>query len=358
MAPQVKVLPSGRKFFVEGRESILDAGLRAGLNLPYGCANGNCGNCLARLVSGGLKKIRHYDFHVSEAEKTQGYFLTCSHAPLTDIEIEVKLTSSPGEIPAQDIIGKIKKIEPLSDQVMALQVRLARADKLQFLAGQRVVLGGNDALPEIELSIASCPCNAVNLAFHVPLLPEEPFSEQLFAGAIKIGQPLRIRGPKGQFVLFEDLVDVPSPKRRNDEFTLPPLLFLSWHTGFAPVRSLIEHALSFETETPLYLYRLSPTPDDIYLDNLCRSWQDVFDHFYYHPLPYRYTLMSSRKEADAIIEEIAARHENLADFNVYVAGPEPLVESAAAIFPAAGVPAGGLKTEIVCLGFCDERTPL
>ena len=130
-------------------------------------------------------------------------------------------------------------------------------------------------------------------------------------------------------------------------------MFLSWHTGFAPVSSLIEHALSFETETPLHLYRLSPTPGDFYLDNLCRSWEDAFENFCYQPLQYRYRLMSSRKQADMIVEEIASRHENLPELAIYVCGPEPLVASATQIFTEAGVPPEQLKAETVCLGFCD-----
>jgi len=52
MAAQVRILPSGHEFFIEGSDSILEAGLRGGLALDYGCSNGNCGKCKAKVVSG------------------------------------------------------------------------------------------------------------------------------------------------------------------------------------------------------------------------------------------------------------------------------------------------------------------
>jgi len=52
MSAHVVVQPSRREFFVEGADTILEAALRAGLSVNYGCSNGNCGLCKARIVSG------------------------------------------------------------------------------------------------------------------------------------------------------------------------------------------------------------------------------------------------------------------------------------------------------------------
>jgi len=63
------VTPSHREFYVEGSDTLLDAALRAGLALNYGCSNGNCGLCKARVVSGQAKKVRNHDYVLSEADK-------------------------------------------------------------------------------------------------------------------------------------------------------------------------------------------------------------------------------------------------------------------------------------------------
>jgi CDP-4-dehydro-6-deoxyglucose reductase len=45
MSYQITVQPSGRQFVAEGDETLLDAALRQGLTLPYGCKDGACGSC-------------------------------------------------------------------------------------------------------------------------------------------------------------------------------------------------------------------------------------------------------------------------------------------------------------------------
>jgi CDP-4-dehydro-6-deoxyglucose reductase len=71
MSAHVTVKPSGREFFVEGSESLLKAALRAGLAPNYGCGNGNCGLCKARVVSGETRTVSPSDYLFSEAEKAR-----------------------------------------------------------------------------------------------------------------------------------------------------------------------------------------------------------------------------------------------------------------------------------------------
>ncbi len=42
---QVELKMSGKTFLVEDDETVLEAALRQGINLPYGCKNGACGSC-------------------------------------------------------------------------------------------------------------------------------------------------------------------------------------------------------------------------------------------------------------------------------------------------------------------------
>ena len=51
MSAHVTIKPSGHEFFVEGNDTLLEAALRAGVSLNYGCNNGNCGEgCIADLI--------------------------------------------------------------------------------------------------------------------------------------------------------------------------------------------------------------------------------------------------------------------------------------------------------------------
>ncbi len=67
-------------------QSILDAGRRAGLDLPFSCAMGGCGACKIKLRAG---KVSMESPHcLSPQEVAQGYCLACIAKPRTDLVLE------------------------------------------------------------------------------------------------------------------------------------------------------------------------------------------------------------------------------------------------------------------------------
>jgi ring-1,2-phenylacetyl-CoA epoxidase subunit PaaE len=72
-----------RTFTLEkGRESILEAGLKAGVELPYSCKGGVCSTCRAKLVSG--EADMDVNFALEDYEVARGFVLTCQSYPVTD----------------------------------------------------------------------------------------------------------------------------------------------------------------------------------------------------------------------------------------------------------------------------------
>lgn len=67
--------------FREGDASILDAALRAGVNLPYSCKGGMCCTCRARVLEGSVRMDRNYSLDAADVER--GFVLTCQSHPLT-----------------------------------------------------------------------------------------------------------------------------------------------------------------------------------------------------------------------------------------------------------------------------------
>ena len=139
MTSKIRILPSGHEFLSEGRSTLLEAGLSSGLALGYGCSNGNCGKCLAKIVSGEVKKVRHYDFRISAEQKAANHVLMCSNAALTDVVLEAPEANSSSEIPLQHITAKVKKIEVVNEHVALVHLKTPRTNRLRFLAGQYVL---------------------------------------------------------------------------------------------------------------------------------------------------------------------------------------------------------------------------
>src|SRR5574340_280110 len=94
MSAHVTIQPSGHEFFVEGNDTLLEAALRNGVSLNYGCSNGNCGGCKARVVSGEVKKVHAHDYVLKESERDAGVILLCAYAPVNDVVIEANVTGA------------------------------------------------------------------------------------------------------------------------------------------------------------------------------------------------------------------------------------------------------------------------
>ena len=323
MSAHVVVHPSRHEFFVDGADTLLDAALRSGLALNYGCSNGNCGLCKARIVSGQVQKVRHQDYVLSEAEKQQGYALLCSHTAVGDLVIEALESVEAGDIPPQQIVAQVKSLQALGDDLMLLRLQTPRTNRLRFLAGQNLTLSLGEA--SAQLPIASCPCDERNLEFHVVRNAGDAFTQRVF-GSLKAGHAVTLFGPWGDFVLRAD-----SPRS---------ILFLACDTGFAPIKSLIEHAMALEVAERLHLYWLTTRPAGHYLANLCRSWADALDNFTYAPL------IAEHGDAAEVLRRIGADHVDLNAFDIYLAGPEAFVRDVAKSLREQGIPEAQLAAAI------------
>ena len=326
MTPRVEVRPSGREFFVEGHDSILQSGLKAGLKLSYGCENGTCGLCRARVVDGDVQRIRPHDFALSEAERAQGHILMCAYSAVTDVKIETLEAAGPQDIPRQEIVATVRAVSPLGEHTRLLHLQAPRSNRLRFLAGQLASLGTATATGDLQATypIASCPCDDRNLHFHVGRDDGDPFAAGVFSGAIRPGERVTLVGPEGQFVLREE--------------TGRHLVFAACDLGFAPVKSLVEYALSADTAASYTIAWLATRPDGHYLANQCRAWAEALDGFAWRPFTHA-------DAAAGATELVAALGQttDLAGADVYIAGPEAFVQCAEFEFRSARVPAEALS---------------
>jgi len=327
IAAQVRILPSGHEFFIEGSDSILEAGLRSGLALNYGCSNGNCGLCKAKVVSGQVGKVRDFDHVLSETEKGLGYILTCCNTAVTDVVLEAEEAAGTHDIPLQEIDIRVKKVEVPDEHVILLQARTPRTQRLRFLAGQYLSLA-IPGVPPRDCAIASCPCDDMNLQFHVPVRADDPFSSQLREYVkVKASSSIHIQGPRGEFTLDED-----SPRS---------LVFIACDTGFAPIKSLVEHAMALDVAEHLHLCWIVTPGNSHYAGNLCRAWEDALDNFHY-------TALEAAAEA-AVTGMLGEYLQTLGDpgqFDFYACLPESLLEAAETVLTGSGgIPAAQLRLE-------------
>lgn len=321
MAATVKLIPSGHEFFVEGQESILDASVRAGLKLSYGCSSGNCGACKARVLSGEVWKIRDHDYVLSEREKQLGYVLACSNTAVTDVVIEAAEAQTVADLPHQEIRASLRKLERIAPHLVSINVQTPRTQTLRFMAGQRARLILENGAHR-DLPISSCPCNGRNLWFYVRE-SEDAFARALFAG-LHSGHMIRVEGPTGAFVLRED-----SPE---------PAVFVAIGDGIGPIKSLIEHAVSIDSIESFHLYWGTDYPEGHYQGRWGRALKESLDNFSFTPLV-------SVNPAD-LIAVIRADLPELDSLRFYLAGPQAGIAPIGAALQGLGVSEERLALEL------------
>jgi CDP-4-dehydro-6-deoxyglucose reductase len=319
MSAHVSLQPSGHDFFVEGNDTLLEAALKAGLALNYGCSSGNCGLCKARVISGQVMKTRHFDYLLSETEKQQGYTLMCCHTAVSDVTLEALEAHSASDIPRQQLTARVKAVTPLNQDIMLLHLQTPRTHRLRFLAGQSVTLGHADA-GSGEFPIASCPCNDRDLQFHIERGLGGAFGEKVWNG-LKPGENITVYGPWGDYIFKEDAQN--------------GAVFIAFDRGFAPIKSLLEHSMARESNEELVLVWGASAEGGHYLNNLCRAWADALENFHYLPVSMAGT-PSAEAGAAGVVEKFLAEFPKARQFDFYLAGPESHIAPAMAQLLAAG----------------------
>jgi len=320
MSFKVQIQPSGHEFEVEEDESILDAALRQGFAFPYGCRNGACGSCKGKVLEGEVD-YASLPPALTDADTEQDIAVFCQAMPRSDLRIEVREIGAAKDIPVKVLPCRIAALEPLAHDVMKVRLKLPVTERMQFLAGQYLDILMREGRRR-SFSLANPPHDDAFLELHVRHVPGGRFSGWLFEQA-KVKDLLRIEGPLGSFFLRED--------------TERPVILIAGGTGFAPVKGIIEHAISEGLTRPMHLYWGARARRDLYLDGLARGWAEAHEHIHYTPV------LSEPAPEDAwggrtgyVHQAVVEDFEDLSEYEVYASGPPPMVQAAREAFPAKG----------------------
>jgi CDP-4-dehydro-6-deoxyglucose reductase, E3 len=327
----VTIEPHARTLRVAATQPVLEAALAAGLNLPHSCKSGHCGSCRARLVSGQIGYPDTRPLGLSVQEEHAGYVLLCQARAQSDLVVEARLIASVTDVEIKTLPCRIAQLTPLAVDVMQVWLRLPAVERLRFQPGQYldVLLPGGRRR---SFSIASPPHDSELIELHVRRVSGGGFTERLFAPhaagatadpALAIGALLRIEGPIGQFV-YRDGMD--------------PVLMVAGGTGFAPLKSMLRHALEQGPRRRIHLYWGARHQGDLYQQALLAEWVARYPQFGCTVVLSQPTAPeTTRHRRGWVHEAVLADHPNLAAFDVYAAGPPAMIEAIRSSFPRQGL---------------------
>jgi CDP-4-dehydro-6-deoxyglucose reductase len=319
MSFQITVQPSGRQFTCDDGETILNAAIRAGVGLPYGCKNGACSSCKGKLLDGEISHGAHQEKALPVKEEQLGFALFCCATPHSDVTIEAREVAGIGEFPVRKMPTRVAKIDKVADDVVVLSLQLPANERLQYLAGQYIEFILRDGKRR-SYSMANAPYKDEHLTLHIRHMPGGLFTDQVFS-TLKERDILRMEGPLGTFFLRED----------SDK----PMVLLASGTGFAPIKALVEQCAHTGSQRPITLYWGGRRPQDLYMMALCEEWAATLPNFKFVPVisnaqPEDQWQGRSGFVHQAVIDDLP----DLSAYQVYACGAPVVVESAQRDFVA------------------------
>jgi phenol hydroxylase P5 protein len=310
---RVTVEPVGREVDCREDQTILDACLRNGIWLPHSCTHGTCGTCKADLLDGDVDHGEASAFALMDFERDEGKLLLCQACPRSDVTVEGDVESEEGVefAPVQDFTGRVTELRDIARETRLVRIELDRP--LTFAPGQYVALTVPGREVTRTYSMANPPSEATTVELNVRRTPGGAASDGWVFSTLAVGDPVRLAGPYGRFVL----------RSARPE----PAIMIAGGTGLAPMLSMIRHALADpESTSVMHLYQGAREEQDLYAVDELRALAEAHpDRFTYSPC-----LSEQRWEGRTglVTDVLDADFERLQGHVGYVCGPPGMVDAA------------------------------
>jgi CDP-4-dehydro-6-deoxyglucose reductase len=330
MSYQVTLKPSEHTFTVEENEFILDAALRQGIAFPYQCKTGSCATCLGNVTSGEVHYPDGLPLTIMEHEHEQGKAVFCVSVAKSDLELKVNEIDSSSDVQIKTLPARVNSLKRLADDVMEMTLKLPASESMNFYAGQYLEFIMRDKSRR-AFSIANSPSNEEYLELHLRQVPDGIFTNHVF-DSMKEKAMVRIEGPFGNFYIRDT--------------SNRPLIMIAGGTGFAPIKSIIEKLIEEGDTRPVEIYWGARAKADLYRNDLPEKWALQFEHINYIPV------LSEAKDEDNwegrtgfVHEAVAEDISDISHYDIYMAGPPIMINSAKAKFSEQGLPVDQLYSD-------------
>ncbi len=322
---KVRFEPVGIDIEVDEDETVLNAAFRQGVMLMHGCKEGQCSACKSFLLDGDVQMDRYSTFALADYESEEGYVLLCRSHAYSDLEVELINYDEDmirSGLPVISAWATVESIAELTHDITALTLRL-KENGLRFHPGQYVDISIPGTEAHRSFSMANTSCADGRLDFIVKRYPGGKFSG-LLEGELKVGDPLEITGPYGAFTLR-----VSSDRK---------LVFVGGGAGMAPILSLLRQMVESGNEREaVYYYGARGEADLMLLDEMAEIERQL-PKFRFVPCLSHEWPESWPAETGMVTEVLEKCEADLAECDVYLCGPPPMIDAALPLLAGMGVP--------------------
>jgi NAD(P)H-flavin reductase len=291
----------------------------------YGCKNGGCGTCKARLLTGQVQE-RGSSLALSAAEQADGWILLCSCKPLEDCDIDVaSMALAEEEFLAGDQPGaflvEVEHNLSLVPRVRELRLRLIDPVAIRFTAGQFINIEVPGAAAVRSYSIASAPSVMHSIDLLIDVLPGGAFSGALVTG-VRPGSRLRLWGPFGQ---------------QRVRLSHRPIVMIAGGIGLAPMLSMLAGLAEQKNLRPVTLFFGVPEQTDLFCLERIHHLRAAMPAFQFVPVLTDRWPADWQGETGPITDAVQRRLPNLEGYDAYLSGPAGMIQTGIPMFIERGV---------------------
>jgi len=306
---QVTFNQSNTRFLVNDDEHVLDAAIRQGIGMPYGCRDGQCGSCKGKISSGQVA-YKNQPEALSQEEQRHGTALFCQAYAKSDLVLDIEELTHSAEVPMKRFPAKVASIERISHDVMRVILNLPPTFRVQFFAGQYIDFILDDGRRR-SFSIANAPHQDKHIELHVRHIQGGEFTGEVFDN-MRPKDIVRIEGPLGSFFLRED----------SDR----SVILMAGGTGFAPIKGIIEHALNKNIKRDFHIYWGVKTFNDLYFHEQATQWANENKHITYTPILDNLDPDANWKGRTGYVHDnVLQDFDDFSNLEVYASGPPVMV---------------------------------
>ena len=317
----ITILEAGRRVEGAGNVSVLDACLNGGVAVRYNCRSGECGECMARLVSGRVKELPGADPAIfTDSHRRDGMILSCLCYPESDLEISVEMAED-GAPAIREFDAIVARVDRPVPSIAEIVVRVDAP--VDYVAGQYFewILPGID--PNRSYSAAGRP-GGTEIGFHVRLYPDGQVSKRILRGEIASGDVLTLKGPYGAF--------------RWSDGDDRPAIMVAGGTGMAPIKALLEEAFARDTRRRIIYVYGTRRSEDLYQTEIMAEWMARFPNFTFIPALSDEPADSCWQGARGLVTDVLAREvRDGLGAEAYLCGPPPMIDAAIPLLERMGV---------------------
>ena len=313
----VTLAGTGTQFVCAPGDTMLRAGLRAGLGLSYECNVGSCGTCKVDLVEGEVRDLWPEAPGIKQRDRDRGRRLACQTLPMGPCTIKSRVADMyvPRHLPRVQT-AKLEAVRDITQDIREFQFRVGGPS--QFLAGQYALLKVS-GMPVARAYSMSNNGNGQGLwEFMIRKVPGGAVSTALFDG-LPLGSTVQLDGPYGLAYLREDV--------ERD------IVCVAGGSGIAPMVSILDAAAASHHVRHLdaWLFYGGRGPADVpAIDSLLKT-HHLERALEWHPV----VSVPALAEGTDWQGEFGFVHEllpkkltrPLSEYEYYFAGPPPMIEA-------------------------------